>query len=65
MRGGGLKPGYGMLGTMSKAEMVERLARLFEEGRVVIPSRIPVEELSRWRPESDASLSLRFAMGKA
>ena len=46
---------------MDKGEVLERLARLFEEGRVVIPSRIPVE-LLRWRPESDASLALRFAL---
>lgn len=46
---------------MDKGEMLERLARLFEEGRVVIPSRIPFE-LLRWRPESDASLALRFAL---
>ena len=48
---------------MDKGAMIQRLARLFEEGRVVIPSRIPVE-LLRWRPpESDASLALRFALG--
>ncbi len=43
-----------------KTEMIERAARLFEEGLVVIPSRMPVE--SSWKPESDASLSLRFAL---
>lgn len=58
---GGFKAWYGELGTMSKQKWVEQLARLFEEGRVVIPSRMPVE--SSWRPESDASLALRFALG--
>ncbi len=43
---------------MNKQERMEQLAHLFEEGRVVIPSRMPVEP--SWRPESD---SLKFALG--
>jgi len=37
------------------------MEQLFEEGRVVIPSRMPVEP--SWKRESDASLSLKFALG--
>ena len=57
---GGFKPWYGELGTMGKQERMEQLARLFEEGRIVIPSRMPVKP--SWKPESDASLALRFAL---
>ncbi len=46
---------------MNKQKKIELLARLFEEGRVVLPSRMPVKP--SWRPESDASLALKFALG--
>ena len=45
-----------------KEEMIERLKKLFEEGKIVIPSRFPIEELTSWKPESDASLALRYAL---
>ena len=45
-----------------KQEAIERLRGFIEEGRIVIPSRFPVEELFSWKPESDASLSLRYAL---
>ena len=45
-----------------KQEMIERLKGFIEEGKIVIPSRLPIEELGSWVPESDASLSLRYAL---
>ena len=45
-----------------KQEAVERLRRLIEEGRIFIPSRFPIEELFSWKPESDASLALRYVL---
>ena len=45
-----------------KKEAIERLRRLIEEGRIFIPSRFPVEELFSWKPESDASLALRYVL---
>ena len=44
-----------------KKEMIKRLAKLLEEGKVVIPSRFPVEELFS-APRSDAYLALKFAL---
>ena len=45
-----------------KQEMIARLKVMFEEGKIVLPKRFPIEELKSWTPESDASLSLRYAI---
>ena len=51
-----------MMVQMNKKESLERLKRLLEEGRVVIPTRFPLEELTSWTPESDASLALKYML---
>ncbi len=55
----GLHPGD----QMNKKEAIERLKKLLEEGRVVIPTRFPLEDVS-WTPESDASRALKYALGE-
>ena len=45
-----------------KQEVIERLRGFIEEGKIVIPSRFPIEDLDSWVPESDASLALRHAL---
>lgn len=43
-----------------KKQMIERLKKLFEEGKIVFPSRLPI--IPEWKPMDDASHALRCAI---
>ncbi|MCK4266308.1 MAG: hypothetical protein KAX31_03445 [Thermoplasmata archaeon] len=44
-----------------KLDALERAKKFFEEGKVVIPSRMPV--IGEFHPKSDAYLALKEAIG--